>query len=56
MTTLGFHYRITDIQASLAASQLTKLDLFVARRRELAHRYSSWIDRHEYFSGTTSKY
>ena len=50
MTTLGFHYRITDIQASLAASQLTKLDLFATRRRELAHRYSSWIDQHEYFS------
>ncbi|MDB3892235.1 UDP-4-amino-4,6-dideoxy-N-acetyl-beta-L-altrosamine transaminase [Alphaproteobacteria bacterium] len=39
MATLGYHYRFTDIQASLANSQLNKLDAFVARRRELAHRY-----------------
>lgn len=36
---LGFNYRITDIQAALGLSQLTRLDAFIARRRELAARY-----------------
>lgn len=39
MQELGFNYRISDIQCSLALSQLNKLDKFVARRRELAMRY-----------------
>jgi dTDP-4-amino-4,6-dideoxygalactose transaminase len=30
---------MTDIQAALGLSQLEKLDAFVIRRRELAHRY-----------------
>lgn len=37
---LGFNYRMTDLQAALGLSQLNKLDGFVARRRELAARYS----------------
>lgn len=37
---LGYNYRITDIQAALGISQLTRLDEFIARRRELAHRYN----------------
>ncbi|KAB0499759.1 UDP-4-amino-4,6-dideoxy-N-acetyl-beta-L-altrosamine transaminase [Pseudomonas vancouverensis] len=37
---LGFNYRITDLQAALGLSQLARLDEFVARRRELAARYS----------------
>jgi UDP-4-amino-4,6-dideoxy-N-acetyl-beta-L-altrosamine transaminase len=36
---LGLNYRMTDIQAALGHSQLTRLDRFVARRRELAARY-----------------
>lgn len=36
---LGYNYRMTDIQAALGISQLEKLDAFIARRRELAHRY-----------------
>jgi len=39
MQDLGYHYRITDIQAALATSQLSKLDNFIARRREIAARY-----------------
>ena len=49
MTTLGFHYRITDIQASQQRHNSQSL-IFATRRRELAHRYSNWIDQHEYFS------
>lgn len=36
---LGYNYRLTDIQAALGSSQLAKLDRFVARRQALAARY-----------------
>lgn len=35
----GMNYRLSDLQAALARSQLQKLDGFVARRRALADRY-----------------
>lgn len=38
---LGFNYRMTDIQAALGASQLERLDEFVARRNQLADRYDA---------------
>lgn len=41
MQELGFNYRLTDIQAALALSQLGKLDRFLERRSELAVRYRS---------------
>lgn len=41
MQELGLNYRITDIQAALALSQLGKIDNFVTRRRELAARYDN---------------
>jgi UDP-4-amino-4,6-dideoxy-N-acetyl-beta-L-altrosamine transaminase len=36
---LGFNYRMTDMQAALGASQMTKLEAFAARRREIAAVY-----------------
>ncbi len=36
---LGWNYRLTDMQAALGTSQLTKLERFVSRRNELADRY-----------------
>jgi dTDP-4-amino-4,6-dideoxygalactose transaminase len=39
VTELGYNYRLTDIQAALGASQLAKLDRFIARRNEIADRY-----------------
>lgn len=40
MQDLGYNYRITDIQAALGLSQLSKLDSFVDRRRQIARQYS----------------
>jgi UDP-4-amino-4,6-dideoxy-N-acetyl-beta-L-altrosamine transaminase len=36
---LGFNYRMTDISAALGLSQLTRIDEFIARRREIAAAY-----------------
>ncbi len=36
---LGFNYRMTDLQAALGASQMMRLDDYVARRHHLAKRY-----------------
>jgi UDP-4-amino-4,6-dideoxy-N-acetyl-beta-L-altrosamine transaminase len=38
---LGFNYRMTDIQAALGLSQLSRLEEFVAKRHSLAKRYNS---------------
>lgn len=40
---LGFNYRMTDIQAALGASQMTRLDEFVERRHYLAKRYDELL-------------
>jgi UDP-4-amino-4,6-dideoxy-N-acetyl-beta-L-altrosamine transaminase len=36
---LGWNYRMTDVHAALGASQMQRLDAYVARRAELADRY-----------------
>lgn len=40
---LGFNYRMTDLQAALGISQMTRLDDYVARRHALAERYNSLL-------------
>ena len=37
---MGFNYRLTDFQAALIESQMTKLDKFAARRKEIVARYN----------------
>ncbi len=39
MQTLGFNYRMTDLQAALGVSQMDKLDSFIKRRREIVDLY-----------------
>lgn len=36
---LGFNYRLTDVQAALGRSQMSRLDEFIDRRNEIAARY-----------------
>lgn len=38
-TELGFNYRLTDIQAALGLSQVSRLEKFLARRRQIAAAY-----------------
>jgi perosamine synthetase len=37
---IGYNYRMTDLQAAIGLVQLQRLDKMLARRRELAQRYS----------------
>jgi UDP-4-amino-4,6-dideoxy-N-acetyl-beta-L-altrosamine transaminase len=41
--TLGFNYRMTEVQAALGLSQLQRLDLMHARRQALADRYDTLL-------------
>jgi dTDP-4-amino-4,6-dideoxygalactose transaminase len=40
---LGFNYRMTDIQAALGVSQMTRLVDYVKRRHEIAQRYNDLL-------------
>jgi UDP-4-amino-4,6-dideoxy-N-acetyl-beta-L-altrosamine transaminase len=40
---LGYNYRMTELQAALGASQMARLDDYVARRQQLAERYDELL-------------
>jgi len=40
---LGFNYRMTELQAALGVSQMTRLSEFVAARHKLASRYNEML-------------
>ena len=44
-TTLGYNYRLTDLQAILGVSQLREIDAFVRRRHTIASRYDASLAR-----------
>jgi len=41
--TLGYNYRLTDVQAALGRSQLARVDAYVSRRQYLAQRYDELL-------------
>jgi UDP-4-amino-4,6-dideoxy-N-acetyl-beta-L-altrosamine transaminase len=43
MRNLGFNYRITDFQCALGISQLKKINAFIKRRKQIAHRYNEFF-------------
>lgn len=43
MQSLGFNYRMTDIQAALGESQMKRLPSFIKKRRALAARYQKLL-------------
>lgn len=40
---LGYNYRMTDIQAALGVSQMTRLESYVSRRHEIADQYNQLL-------------
>ncbi|MFG1523158.1 UDP-4-amino-4,6-dideoxy-N-acetyl-beta-L-altrosamine transaminase [Halobacteriovorax sp. ZH1_bin.1] len=42
---LGYNYRMTELQAALGVSQLTRLDAFIERRNEIADIYISFLNK-----------
>ena len=55
MQSLGYNYRMTDIQAALGCSQLTKIEWFVNARREIASYYSNVFQGNPYFDIPTER-
>lgn len=45
MQSLGFNYRLTDIQAALGISQMKRLDAFKQRRLEIIRAYQKAFDK-----------
>lgn len=43
MVTLGYNYRMTEMQAALGLSQMARLEAFVTRRNTLARRYDNLL-------------
>lgn len=51
---LGFNYRMTELQAALGLSQISRLDEFVAKRNELAKVYDQAFETSSLISLTPS--
>lgn len=51
MQELGFNYRLTDFQAALGLSQLSRADEGLARRRTLAEQYATAFAGKDYITG-----
>lgn len=49
MVTLGFNYRITDIQCALGTSQIKKVDAFIVKRASIEKYYRKVFEQNPYF-------
>ena len=47
MDSLGYHYRLTEIQAMLGYSQMKKIDRFMKKRKTIAKRYDNYLSNIE---------
>lgn len=48
MQSLGYNYRLSDIQCALGLSQLSRLDSFVARRAQIASFYDRALKKYQF--------
>jgi dTDP-4-amino-4,6-dideoxygalactose transaminase len=55
MQLLGYNYRLTDIQAALGISQLTRLNDFINKRRQIASFYRKHLQHSQLFSPLEEK-
>jgi len=55
MQSLGFNYRLSDLQCALGLSQLKKLESFVARRQAIAKRYQDKLVNIEFVQLLTNR-
>jgi dTDP-4-amino-4,6-dideoxygalactose transaminase len=55
MQSLGFNYRLTDIQCALGISQLAKLGRFIQRRREIVEAYAQSFKNNTFFDMPVEK-
>ena len=48
MQTLGYNYRLTDIQSALGASQLNRAENGIEKRREIAKKYFKFLNNKDF--------
>ncbi|MCT4621492.1 MAG: UDP-4-amino-4,6-dideoxy-N-acetyl-beta-L-altrosamine transaminase [Marinisporobacter sp.] len=53
---LGYNYRMSDLQAALGISQLSKLNHFIKRRHEIASRYNQAFSQNQWKEKLTIPY
>jgi dTDP-4-amino-4,6-dideoxygalactose transaminase len=55
MDSLGYHYRLTEIQAVLGYSQMKKIDKYMKKRQSIAKRYDKYLSNIKNIKKSQSK-